>query len=226
MNCSSILKFGLAIAAAAAVSGCTSSGGGGGGGGGGGSVSFADFDGEFDRVNNMMPTSDMPTRLDANYQGAMRADAVDSSDGQTIEIIADLDVDIDWTDGQTSNPFSGGAKNFRGRAAGGDEIQRINGEMLVDPDIPSAITRTASTIALPTGGTQEVAVGGMMLNLTGQLEADGDTVEARVLLGGNFYGAEGRAAVGTVAGTFGDPGYQVNNPDGLITNGSFYIEAQ
>ena len=229
---SRVIRFSLAILASTAVAGClgndigttsTSSGTGtatSGPTGGGASG----FQANFDRVSAIAPTSDMPTAIQASYAGQMRADV---SDGPDVvgEVVADLNLDVDWTDGQTANPFSGTASNFQGRVEGGD-FEAIDGTLSVDNSFAGVITRQV----IP-GGTvggfpiPEVQTGAMNVTLSGQL-TQGDTVDATVTLGGNFHGAGATAAIGAVTGGFSDaasPGPSIF--DGAI-GGTYYLERQ
>lgn len=215
------LRCSVALIAVAALAGC-SSGGGGGGGGGGGPITSAEFQENFDRVSALGPTSDMPTSLQASYAGAMQFDVTEGADIDG-SVTADLNIDVDWTDGQTSNPFSGGASNFVGEFDGVSE--NIAGEMTVDDSFGGTISRVSTDIPLPTGGVQTVDTGAMQFVLTGELESEGDVVTGELLLGGNFFGPEGEAAIGAVAG-----GFRGEEASGQIFDlgaaGFFYLEQQ
>ncbi len=215
MNMTSGARFGLALVAAAAIGACSSTDG----GGGGGNVNFANFDQTLDQVIETNPTTDMPQTLDARYRGAMKAAMPDNREGfSDRELIADLNIRIDWTEGQEANPFTGSARRFRIRDVGDDEVFRITGEMTIDEDRPASITRTETTEDLPEGGTRDVASGGLTIPLSGNI-AD---VEARVVLDGTFYGDGGRAAAGTVAGNYGAPEFADEDQFGTI-DGDFFV---
>jgi len=230
MNFSGGFKLGIVLAAATALAGCTSSGGGGNGGGGGGggsTVGLAEYQGEFDRVTMQAPTSDMPTRLQANFVGAMQADVQDNTGANRGSIIADLDLDIDWTDGQTTDPFSGGAKNFRGTTDGGTTVESIAGELTVDPSLPNVVRSQVNTINLPPaagGGTQTLATGAYTVNLTGDLTLQGETVEGFVQLGGNFFGPGAQAAAGPAVGGFRSNSIQSGSIFDGTLGGTHYLE--
>ena len=225
MKHSKILKNSFVLVACTGLSACFGSTGGTGGGPGGG-VSFASYQGEFDRVTNQAPTSDMPTSLQASYSGAMRADVTDGS-AVVGQILADVNLDVDWTDGSSANPFSGGASNFQGTMDGGTTVGDIEGTLSVDSALPNAILRNTTTVPLPTGGTQTLNTGALSVSLAGTLTADGESVDTNLFLGGNFFGPGATAAVGTVVGGFSPEG--TDPLQGIFTGGSvggtFYLEA-
>ena len=247
---SRVMRFSLALLASTAVAGCLGGGSGGGnstvnpGSGGvtnpggsdtdpddggttnpGGSTGSSDYEAEFDRVTAIAPTSDMPTSIQATYAGQMRADVTDSSE-IVGEIVGDVNLDVAWTDGQGSNPFSGGASNFQGRATGG-EFEAIDGTLSVDPAFGATIARTV----IPAGNIggfniPETQTGAMQVTLTGQLSQGDSAADTTVLLGGNFFGAGASAAVGAVSGGFSDA--STDSPaifDGAI-GGTYYLERQ
>ena len=113
------------LGVATVLSGCngsSSAGGLAGGVAGGGQ----DFETAFNAVSQKAPTSDMPTSLKASYEGQMKVGVNSGSaqifgtdiDANSAEIIGDLAVDVDWTDGQTTNPFTGTASNIVATEAG------------------------------------------------------------------------------------------------------------
>jgi hypothetical protein len=222
-------KIALALLASTALAGClgSSTGGGAVAGGGGGatgaaSSSAAEFQAQFDRVTGLIPTSDMPTSLQGSYSGELYATVTDASQ-VTGEVLADVNLDVNWTDGQTTNPFSGGASNFRGRTTGGD-LTPISGSLTVDTNIPGTIARVDNPATTIGGFTVPATqTGAMSVTLSGQLTAD-ETVDATVLLGGNFFGPGATAAQGVVSGGFSDA--NSSSPsifDGSVA-GQFYIE--
>ncbi|MGD9917435.1 MAG: hypothetical protein AB7U46_05405 [Paenirhodobacter sp.] len=213
------VRKGLALGAVAlSLAGCMGNGSGG-GGGGGGSMSSSDYDTKFAQIENLAPTGNMPTSLKANYTGAAKMDLREGDTGDSIgEVMADLDLDVDWTEGQTNNVWSGQATNFRGTMNGDDFT--AEGVLEVDPET-STVGRSESTIALPTGGTQTVASGAMLVHLGGELTVDGTTGQAGMQLGGAFFGDRGRAAIGTAGlglNTDGD-----TSPE-LVGVGTYYLE--
>lgn len=67
----------------------------------------------------MAPTSTMPTSIKATYTGETKQTITETATGDEVgEFMADLELTADWTDGQTANPWSGKATNFRGDIAG------------------------------------------------------------------------------------------------------------
>lgn len=217
------MRFGLLLLASTALAGCL--GDSNGTASTSGATSVSPYQAEFDRVSAIAPTSDMPTAIQATYAGQMRADV---SEGSAVvgEIVADLNLDVDWTDGQTANPFTGSASNFQGRLSGGD-FEAIDGTLSVDPAFAGTIARTV----IP-GGTfggvtiPEVQTGAMNVTLSGQLTQGTDTADTTVGLGGNFLGSGASAAVGAVSGGFSNaaaPGPSIF--DGAI-GGTYYLERQ
>ncbi|MCE8006343.1 hypothetical protein [Aestuariivita sp.] len=236
MKKSAILNMGVVLIATTALSGClgsdsngggaTAASGGGGGSSGGGTVTFANYQSEFDRVSMTIPTSDMPTTLKGNYVGAMQAQVGDASGNIAGSLVADVNLAIDWTEGATPNPFSGGASNFRGTTDGGTTVEAISGSLSVDPNLPSAIIRNSNTLNT-VAGQVTVDAGSMTVPLAGDLTLNGQTAEANVLLGGGFFGSGGTAAAGTAVGGFRAAGTAPLSGifDGSIS-GTYYVERQ
>lgn len=221
-------KFILAGIAAASLAACSSNGGGTGGTGGtggGGTGGGGDYDTELKRVQDMVPTSDMPTSLNATYTGMTRQDLRETSGGAVVgTMMADLELTADWTEGQTTNPWSGKADNFRGDLDGTDFD--LVGELTVasaeSKSITSTIGRTANTIALPTGGSTTVATGAAAINLAGDVDdGTGTNNEVLMSLGGSFFGAGGKAITGP-ASTQGFRAGGVRSD--LVAGGDFYVE--
>lgn len=186
------------------LSGCLGSGSGGGddaGNGTGGPVMFED---NYDAANALVPTSDMPTRIEADYVGQFKAGVNGGSAGQigqNSEIFGDLDVAVDWTDGQTDNPFSGTASNIYVRDAASGEGETLTGSLNVSSDIPGTIARQS----IPASNIAGVAVpavqtGAFEFGMDGTLSGSEGDLEATVLVGGNFRGEGGEAMVGAVSG--------------------------
>ncbi|MBR9764332.1 MAG: hypothetical protein GYB53_12590 [Rhodobacteraceae bacterium] len=211
----------VALGLVMALGGCLGSGSGGGGGAGGGSGS-ADYETAYDEVTSRIATSDMPTSIDATYEGQFKvgvnsgsAEAFGSSvTPSNAEIIGDLSLAVDWTDGQTSNPFTGSATNIVATdVVSGDSIQ-LQGTLNVDSGQPASVSRLPVIPGVDTGS--------MMVSLTGDV-ANGDD-EGRVYLGltGQFYGPGGNAMQGVVTGGIND----MDDPDAQIFDaaigGSFY----
>lgn len=217
------MRFGLLLLASTAVAGCL--GNSNGTASTSGAPGASGYQAEFDRVSAIAPTSDMPTAIQATYAGQMRADVTDAS-AVVGEVVADLNLDVDWTDGQTANPFSGTASNFQGRLSGG-EFQAIDGTLTVDPAFPGTISRTVIPSSTVGGFTiPEVQTGAMNVALSGQLTQGTDTADTTVTLGGSFLGAGASAAIGAVSGGFSNaaaPGPSIF--DGGI-GGTYYLERQ
>lgn len=216
-------RVAAALALGTVLGGCFGGGSGtGGGGGGGGGPSFQE---NYDRVTGMAPTSNMPTTLKATYAGQLRADVTDAS-SVVAQVEADLNLDVDWTDGQTANPFSGTASNFTGTLVSG-ETGAIDGTLTVDDSYGGAISRTINP-AMTVGGVNvpETQVGALSVTLTGDLSQGGTSADTLITLGGAFFGDGGKAAAGPVVGGYNLEGS--SNPavfDGAIA-GEYYVEAQ
>lgn len=222
---SRVMRFGLALLASTAVAGCLGSSNGGGTASTSGPAGSSGFQAEFDRVSAIAPTSDMPTTIQATYTGQMRADVTDAS-AVVGEVVGDLNLAVDWTDGQATNPFSGTASNFQGRATGGD-FTAIDGTLSVDNTFAGTIARNVIPSSTIGGITiPEVQTGAMNVTLSGQLSQEAETVDATVTLGGNFLGAGASAATGAVSGGFNNA--STSGPaifDGAIA-GTYYLERQ
>jgi len=218
------------IGMAFAVSGCLGNGGGGGGGGGG-----PDFDTALDEATSRAPTIDMPTSLQGNYQGQFRvavnggaADLVDFDiDPQDLEILGDLDIDVDWTEGQTANPFSGTASNIVANQTGTTNAFEIEGELAVDASLPATISQL-NTPAQTIGGFDVPATdtGAFLFHMTGELAYEEQRGDVTMQMGGNFFGPGGNAMVGTAGGGINN----VDNPSQQIFDagigGTFYLIQQ
>jgi hypothetical protein len=219
-----IVSIGLMMS----LSGCLSGGGSSGGGGGGGSDGY---EAAFDAASGRAPTSDMPTSLDANYQGQFKV-GVNSgtadifgpdADPQSAEIIGDLDIDVAWTEGQASNPFSGTASNIVATEAGTSNSVAIAGQLTVDDALPASISRVHTPSTVIAGHTvPDLDTGSFLFHMTGQLESEGRQGDATLQFGGSFFGPGGNAMVGAVSGGIND----VDNPSPQIFDagigGTFY----
>jgi len=210
----------LLFAVVAALSGCNTSSS----GSSATASSATTFQSGFDNVTQRGPTSDMPTTLTGNYVGAISADVTNTTQ-KVGTIQGDVNLAINWTDGQTTNPFSGTASNFQGTLTGGTS-QAISGTLNVDNALPASIMRTSNTIALPTGGSTTVSTGSMMVNLTGQLSDGTQAANTTLQLGGTFFGAGASGASGTAGGLLQST--SATNPglfDGTIA-GTYYLDRQ
>ena len=220
-------RLGLALVLGTSLSGClhggSGGGGGAGGGGGGGGAGGSGFDAEFDRVTAKAPTSNMPPAINASYAGRLKVDVTDPS--STIgQVEGDLNLDVAWNDGQTTNPFTGTASNFTGTLATG-ETGTIDGTLTVNDSFGGSISRVVNP-AMNVGGitVPETQTGALSVTLTGDLSQGGTTADTLITLGGSFFGNAGEAALGPVVGGYNLPGS--SNPavfDGAIA-GTYYIE--
>lgn len=201
------LKSALCLVVATALSGCLGSGGSGGGGGGaggGGGGGSAGFEAAHDAANAKVPTSDMPTRIAADYSGQFKAGVNSGSANgvnENVEIIGDVAVAVDWTNGQTTNPFSGTASNIVVTDVQTGDSETLTGTLNVDGGIGGVIERTTIP-AQNVGGFSipEVNTGSFQFGMTGDLSGSEGDLEATVLLGGNFRGPGGESMVGVVSG--------------------------
>lgn len=220
----------LALGLVMTLGGCLGSGsggggggnGGGGGGGGGGSAAFEDA---YDEVVARTLTSDMPTDIEATYEGQFKvgasgnADLLGGANASDLEILGDLTLEVDWSVG-SNDPFSGTASNMVATDVASGNSTQLNGTLNVAPGQLNQITRT--TIPAIPGLSPEVHSGSMNVTLAGDVENDGDEGRVYVVLNGQFYGSEGEAMVGGVSGGIND----MDNPDQQIfdapINGTFY----
>ncbi|WP_148234645.1 hypothetical protein [Pseudooceanicola batsensis] len=167
----------------------------------------------------------MPTTMNATFTGATRQDLRETNGGAIVgEMMADLELTANWTDGQSTNPWSGKADNFRGSMNGQDYT--LTGELTVAAaeakSLTSTIGRSANTIALPTGGTTTVATGAAAVNLAGDVDdGSGTPHEVIMSLGGSFFGPQGTA----ISGPATTQGFRAGGVrSDLIAAGDYYVE--
>jgi len=218
------------LGAATVLSGCngSSSAGGLAGGGGGGGQDFETF---FNAVSQKAPTSDMPTSLKASYEGQMKVGVNSGSaqifgtdiDANSAEIIGDLAVDVDWTDGQTTNPFTGTASNIVATEAGTSNSVKLDGTLTVDQGLPASLSRTTIPAQVVAGvNIPEQNTGAMLFHMSGRLSSGKNEGDATLQFGGNFMGPGAESMLGPVSGGIND----VNNPSPQIfdagVGGTFY----
>ena len=220
----------MALGLVMTLGGCLGSGsaGGGSGGGGGGGGGSADFEDAYDAVSARVLTSDMPTSINATYDGQFKV-GVSSGDAQVFggtvdpmnaEILGDLTLEVAWNDGQSSNPFSGSATNIVATdVVSGDSIQ-LEGTLAVDAGQPGTVTRT--TIP-PVGGlSPEVNTGSFVVTLAGDVEHDSQQGRVYLGLNGQFYGSQGEAMLGGVNGGVNDMDDPTNQVFDAVVGGTFY----
>lgn len=211
MNRNAILKSVLCLGVVTALSGCLgNSGGAGAGGTGGGGGGSTGFEAAHDAASSKAPTSDMPTRLAAEYNGQFKAGVNSGSIGkinQNVEVIGDVKVTVDWADGQTTNPFSGTASNIVVTDVVSGASETLNGTLGVDAGIGGTIARTTIPSSVVAGVTvPEVNTGSFQFGMSGDLSGSEGKIEATVLVGGNFHGPGGESMVGVVSGGFKEEG--------------------
>ena len=94
------------------------------------------------------------------------------------------------------------------------------------PATPNLIARVSNTIPLPIGGSAQVDTGTMLVSLSGQLSANGETADAIIGLNGTFFGPGAAAALGPAVGVLANSSSV--GTGGLLDNGSlsgtFYVE--
>ncbi|WP_417248687.1 hypothetical protein [Celeribacter sp.] len=227
MPYSNLPRLGAALLVCTAIAGCNTTtsggavGGGGSGAGGGGSSSYQ---ANFDRVTGIAPTSDMPTSIDAKYQGQLMVEVTDTQE-IVGKVIADLDIDVNWASGQVNDPLSGGASNVKVSDGQGGAYQDVAGTLSVKSsgnlisrnEIPESNIGGHNIPATQTGS--------FVAGLEGDLTFDGEVVGTDVALVGNFLGSGGNAVAGSVSGglTDKDGGGNPTLFDGTV-GGSFYLE--
>ena len=144
-------------------------------------------------------------------------------------MLADLDLDVDWTDGQVASAFTGGSVTNVQMSSGTGPLQPVAGTLTVLPNAPATpnlIARVSNTIPLPIGGSAQVDTGTMLVSLSGQLSANGETADAIIGLNGTFFGPGAAAALGPAVGVLANSSSV--GTGGLLDNGSlsgtFYVE--
>lgn len=220
MNFRTTIKAGLLVAAALSVAACSSSGTTSNAGNG----APADYDSELTRVQNLAPTGDMPKTLNATYTGMTRQDLRETAGGAVVgQMMADLELTADWTEGQAGNPWSGKADNFRGQLNGSDFA--LDGELTVAEaeakSLTSTIGRNETTVPLPVGGSRTVATGAATINLAGEVDDNGAPTTVLMNLGGSFFGAGGKAITGPAS----TQGFRAGGlRSDLVAAGDYYLE--
>ncbi len=232
MQTKRILAAVLSVGIMTAVSGCLSNGTGGGGGGGG---TGSDFQTNFDAVSSRGPTSDMPTSLSGNYTGQFKLTTTGGSaelfepgfSTDQAEITGELDIDVAWTEGQNTNPFSGTASNIVATEAGGGNSVALDGTLSVDDSQPYSLTRNHIPEQVIMGQTVPATdTGAFLFHMTGELSHGENTGDAHMQLGGTFFGPGGNAMVGSMSGGIND----VDNPTPQVfdvgASGQFFTNKQ
>ncbi|MGR3453096.1 hypothetical protein [Pseudooceanicola sp.] len=220
MNFRRTIKTGLLVTAALSAAACSTSSTNNTAGNG----TPADYATELNRVQNLAPTGDMPKTLNATYTGMTRQDLRETAGGAVVgEMMADLELTADWTEGQAGNPWSGRADNFRGDLNGTDFA--LTGELTVAEaearSLTSTIGRTETTVPLPIGGTRTVATGATMINLAGDVDNNGTPTTVLMNLGGAFFGSGGRAITGPAS----TQGFRAGGVRAdLVAAGDYYAE--
>lgn len=208
-----IFKVVLAIGLTSSLSGCLGSNGNGGaaGGGaaGGGAAGASAFDTAYDAAQGLGPTRDMPTSINATYAGQFQAEVNDGSAtgiDEGVSLLGDLNVAVDWTDGQSTDPFSGTASNIVVTDAASGASETLTGELTVN-SVGNAITRV-NTPASTVGGfaVPELNTGAFSMQFEGRVSGTEGEVDAVVGVGGAFHGPAGESMIGVVSGGFKEVG--------------------
>ena len=188
----------LSLSVILGLAGCVSSNGGGGG---------DDFETKFDTVKNTVVTTDMPTRLAGTYKGQMKLGVNSGStdllgagiDPQLAEVLGDVAIKVDWTDGMTTNPFTGKADNFTVTEAGTSKTAKLDGSLTVDTSKPGTLSRVSTPATKVKGYTVPARdTGTFTMMMTGQIGTEDKMGDVFVQLGGNFHGKGADAMLGTV----------------------------
>lgn len=232
------------LAGALLTLGACSSSNGGGGGGGGATAAPApqattpapapapapvampdDFQSNFDRVTALGPTGNMPDTLTATYTGVASMDLHDANQGggKVGSVLADLELLLNFTDGQANNPWSGKADNFRGDINGTDfaGIGTLTVANAEGKSLPSTFARNVNTINAPIVGPVTTATGAAMVNLSGELDVNGEKGDILMALGGQAFGDQAKAVAGTASTQWFGP----QSGFGPVTGaGNFYVE--
>lgn len=230
MNIATFSKLSLTVGAVALISACTSGTGGGGGGGatGGGSApkTVAEYNAGRNAVLGTPATSDMPTALSGTYRGGANFTLSEVGTGKTGNMLADLELAVNWTDGQTTNPWSGKADNLRGSYDGKDytatgQLDVVDRPATATGDyIKRTVTNTGNIPGAPAGiPNVTVATGSGTIFLKGTFDGDGTPATANVILAPTFHGAGGSSIEGSALGTVETSASKFG---GLGVGGTFY----
>ncbi len=207
MSTQRILQLTTSAVLVSLLAGCLGSGNAGGpglvGGGGGGT----DFETEYGKVEKIAPTSNMPTSLNATYKGQVKLGVnsgkylIGGVDANNAEILGDVELKVNWKDGQTKNPFTGKATNFTATEAGTSNTIALDGDLNVNTSKPGAVSRVVTPSQVIAGQTiPELKTGAFSVLMDGKLTDGKKTGDVTLLLGGNFMGAGAKSMLGTASG--------------------------
>jgi hypothetical protein len=180
------LRLGALFLAATALSGCL------GNSTAAPQVGKAAFDAAIEDVQGRAPTIDMRREGTATYKGAVNLQGQGDAEGS--ELFGEVNLDVDFGAIDPEEAISGSASNFVGTANG--ENFDIEGTLTTDNNLPTVLAINEQTIDLPTGGTQDLVTGSVMINMTGDLTANDETTGVLLNLGGVFVGPGGEAIHG------------------------------
>lgn len=197
-----ILKSATCVSILVSLSACMSSNT---ANGPGGSLGF---EAAFDAATDLAPTTDMPTSLNATYTGQMKVGVNSGStplfgtiDAQNAEIIGDVTLDVDWTDGMTGPALTGNATNFVATEAGTTNSVDLGGTLEVATTPTPTVSRVSMPATVIAGQTiPALNTGAFQATLSGQLSNGSDAGDVTLLLGGTFFGSGARAMTGPVSG--------------------------
>ena len=186
------------------MGGCLSSAGGGGGGGSAGAL--ADYEAARTATENMAPTGNMPTAIDASYTGQVKvaANTGDTAaffgtniDPENVDLLGDLNLAINWTDGSGGTPITGTASNIVAIARDTGATTAVGGSLTVDTSQTNLVTRIPLGVA-------NAASGAFNFTMAGELTNGSDSGHAYLGMNGQFFGSGGQAMVGSVSGGIND----------------------
>ncbi len=206
MSTQRILQLTASVAIVSLFAGCSGNGNGNAGGPGlvGGS---SDFETEYGKVEKIAPTSNMPTSLNATYTGQVKLGVnsgkylIDGVDANNAEILGDVELKVNWKDGQTKNPFTGKATNFTATEAGTSNTIALDGDLNVNTAKPGSISRVVTPSQVIAGQTiPELRTGAFSVLMDGKLTDGTKTGDVTLLLGGNFMGSGAKSMLGTASG--------------------------
>lgn len=191
-----------------------------------------DFETNYNLVEAVAPTQNMPTSLNASYVGQVKlgvnsgTSAIFGAEVDPIlaEILGDLEIDVAWTEGMVTNPFSGTARNFTATESGTANTIAIAGTLNVDPNLPGSVTRVSQASQVIAGQTvPAIDTGAFQYTMTGRLGAAGQQGDVTLLFAGNFIGDAGASMLGAASGGVKDANSTNANLFDAGLGGVFYL---
>ncbi|SDW66349.1 hypothetical protein [Roseicitreum antarcticum] len=168
------------------------------------------FEDNYNAAIGTQPTTNMPTRIEGDYSGQFKVGVNTGSLGdinQNAEIFGDVNVAVDWTDGQSTNPFTGSASNILVRDVTSGASETLTGTLNVDTALGGTISRVTNPSTVVGGFTiPETNTGAFQFGMNGRLSGSEGEVDATVLVGGTFHGTNAETMTGVVSGGFSEVG--------------------